>query len=338
LVALYVVSSEEAVGRTTICAGVGKYLLGGGKKVGFFKPIIADKRQDGDSDAVFMKQLLALTEPVGSLCPFISGEGVLANKVKQAYAKASQGKDVVIIEGVCGQSPDDNLSKASYEIVAALKARVIIVEGYEQSSTAKFTSYKGFGGNLLGIVLNKVPKSQLERVSDEISTQFDEAGINILGVLPEDRTLFTLTIGELTDYIQGEILNSAEKSAELVENLMVGAMCVDSGLEYFSRKANKAAVVRDDRPDMQLAALETSTRCLVISGNTAPIYSVLYRAEDKGVPIILTRNDTTTILKSIEEALDKTRFNQEKKLLKVTEIMEQRLDFQAIYRGLGLAN
>ena len=340
MVALYVVSSEEAAGKTTICAGVGKYLLGDGRKAGFLKPIIAERPIEGnDSDAVFMKQVLALPEPVDSLCPLISGERALADRIREAYIEVSQGKDVVIVEGMCGQSPDDNLSKASYEMVKALKAKVIIVEGYSnQSSRVRFiNSYKEFGENLLGIVLNKVPGSQLKHMADEISSQLDEAGINLLGILPEDRALFTLTIGELTDYIQGEILNNAEKSAELVENLMVGAMCVDSGLEYFSRKANKAAVVRDDRPDMQLAALETSTRCLVISGNTAPIYSVRYRAEDKGVPIILTKNDASTIVKNIEGALDKTRFNQEKKLLKLTEIMEQHLNFQAIYRGLGLA-
>jgi hypothetical protein len=287
-----------------------------------------------------MKQVLALPEPVDSLCPLISGEGVLTNKVKQTYAKVSQGKDVVIIEGMCGHSPDDNLSKTSYEIVEALKARVIIVEGYSnQSSTAKFiNTYKGFGENLLGVVLNKVPSSQLKRVHDEIPPQFDAAAINILGILPEDRALFTLTIGELADYIQGEILNNAEKSAELVENFMVGAMYVDSGLEYFGRKRGKAVVVRDDRPDMQLAALETPTKCLVISGNTAPVYSVRYRAEDKGVPIILTKSDTSTILKSIEDALDKTRFNQEKKLLKLAEITEQHLSFQAISKGLCLAD
>jgi hypothetical protein len=43
-------------------------------------------------------------------------------------------------------------------------------------------------------------------------------------------------------------------------------------------------------------------------------------------------------VQSIEDALDKARFNQEKKLVKLAEIMEQNLDFPAIYRGLGLAN
>ncbi|MFC1916227.1 DRTGG domain-containing protein [Chloroflexota bacterium] len=340
MVALYIVASSEAVGKTAIAAGLGKRLLGEGKKVGFLKPIIADKKPAGSNgDALFMKRILALSEPVDTLCPLISSEGGLANKIKEAYAKASQGKDVVIVEGRCGQSPNEALSKISYEIDEALKAKVIIVEGHSSQAAAKFIDvYRGFGGNLLGIVLNKVPKSQLKRVSGEISSKFDKDGIAILGVLPEDRSLFTLTIGELTSHIQGEILNNAEKSAELVENLIAGAMYVDSGLEYFGRKANKAVVVRDDRPDMQMAALETSTRCLVISGSTAPIDYVRYKAEDKGVPIILARDDTNAIVNSIEEALDKTRFNQEKKLLKMAEIMGQHLDFQAIFSGLGLAN
>ncbi len=341
MVALYVVSAEGAVGKTMICAGIGRHFLDEGKKVGFLKPIISDKRPEGgnDSDAAFMKQVLALPEPADSLCPVISSKEAPTDKIKEAYARVSQGKDVVIIEGTCGQSPDDNLSKASYQIAEALNARVIIVEGYaNQSPTVKsINTYKGFGENLLGLVLNKVPGSQLMRVCEEITSTFSESELPILGVLPEDRSLLSLTIGELADYVQGEILNNAEKSAELVDNFMVETMYVDSGLEYFGRKTDKAVVVRDNRPDAQLAALETPTKCIIISGTTPPIYSVRYRAEHKGTPIILTESNPDSIIQSIENALDKGRFNQEKKLPKLSEIMEQHLSFPAIYKGLGLA-
>ncbi|MFC1931246.1 DRTGG domain-containing protein [Chloroflexota bacterium] len=339
MVALYIVSVEEAVGKTAIAAGVSRHLLNDGKKVGFLKPIIADKKPAAsDSDATFMKQVLALSEPVSSLCPLLGGERKLADKAREAYIEVSQNKDVVIMEGRCGPSPDDNLSQASYQIAEALKAKVIVVEGYSgQSSVTNFVnSYKGFGENLLGIVLNKVPKSQLKQVCEEVTSRFGEAELRILGVLPEDRALFTLTVGELADSIQGKILNDNEKSAELVENLMVGAMVVDSGLEYFGRKANKAAIVRDDRPDMQMAALETSTKCLVISGDTAPVDYVRYKAEDKGVPVIITKNDTDTIVKNIEDTLTGVRLNQEKKLSKLAELIEPNLDFPAIYKGLGV--
>ena len=343
MVALYVVSSEEAVGKTAICAGLGKHFLDEGKKVGFFKPIISDKRPEAgnDRDAVFMKQILALSEPADSLCPLIGEGGTLSsNKIKEAYAKVSQGKDVVIVEGTCGQSSDDSLSKASYQIAGALNARVIIVEGYaNQSPITKFIdTYKGFGENLLGLVLNKVPGSQLMRVCEEITSSFSESELRILGVLPEDRSLLGLTIGELAHYVQGEILNNAEKSAELVENFMVEAMYVDSGLEYFGRKSDKAVVVRDNRPDAQLAALETPTKCLIISGTNPPLYSVRYRAESKGVPIILTESNPDSIIQAIENALAKGRFSQEKKLPKLSEIMEQHLSFQSMYKGLGLSS
>ena len=335
MVTLYVISSERA-GKTAICAGVGKHLLRNGKKVGFFKPIIADTKsvpiEGTDSDAVFMKHIFALDESVESLCPVISDGGDLTGKIKEAFAKVSTGKDVVIVEGISEQD------QASYGIVEALGAKVIVVEGYSKDLSKVKNCYKDFGDHLLGVILNKVPGSQLERVHNELSTQFGKAGVKLLGVLPEDRALFTLTVGELAEHIQGEILNPAEKSVELVENFMLGAMCVDHGPEYFGRKANKAVVVRSERPDMQLAALETSVRCLVLSGNTAPLPAALYGAEDKGIPIILAKGNTIDVVASIEDALGKTRFNQETKLPNLTEIMEQHFNFQALYQGLGLTD
>jgi len=327
LVALYVTSLETGAGKTAVCAGLGKHLLADGKKIGFFKPIIGKAKKGVDSDAVFLKHIFALEEPVESLCPVISDESKVISRVKEAYARVSSGKDVVIIEG-----------RGELSIIEALDARVIIVEGYSgELSKAKINRYKDFGKYLLGVVLNKVPGSQVERMSGEMFSQFGEAGVNLLGVLPEDRALFTLTIGELAEHVLGEILNSTEKSVELAENFMLGAMVVDPGPEYFGRKANKVVIVRGERPDMQLAALETSTRCLVLSGNTSPIPDVLNRAEAKKIPIILAKGDTAALVMSIEDALDKTRFHQERKLPKLTGIMmEQHFNFQAVYKELGL--
>ena len=323
---LYVTSLAEGTGKTTICAGLAKHLLSSSKKVGFLKPIVAEKVGGSDSDALFMKQVLSLDEPLDNICPVISGQDNVANRIRKAYDLVSPGKDVVIVEGMCERS-----------IVEALDAKTIIVEDYSKESKAKLgNGYKDFGEYLLGVVLNKVPLSRLDSVSTD--SQFREAGINILGVLPEDRVLFTLSVGELAEYLQGEILNSAEKSGELVENFMLGAMTVDPGPEYFGRKANKAVVVKGGRPDMQMAALETSVRCLILSGNIAPIPAVRHRAKEKNVPIIVVKSDTMATVMATEEALNRTRLNQAKKLPKLTEIMEKHFSFQNVYQGLGLAS
>jgi len=329
LTALYVTSLAEGVGKTTICAGLAKHLLSNGKKVGFFKPILTKEAEGSDSDALFMKQILSLDEPVDSICPVIGGQDKVVNKIREAYAQVSRGKDVVIVEGVCERST-----------VEALNAGAIIVEGYSKElSPAKLNnSYQDWGGYLLGVVLNKVPPSRVESMRSEITSQPGGAGINILGVLPEDRVLFAISVGELAEYLQGEILNCVEKSGELVENIMLGAMTVDPGPEYFGRKTNKAVLVRGERPDMQIAALETSMRCLILSGNTAPIPAIRYRAQDKSVPIIVVKSDTMATVMAIENALNKARFSQEKKLPKLTETMERHFSFQTVYQGLGLAS
>ena len=333
MAALYITSPQAGAGKTMVCAGLGKHLKGKGKKVGFFKPLVAAiKSKEADSDTAFIKRVWSLKEPVEDLCPVIGGEGKLADKVKQAYAKVAKGKEIVIVEGVWRQRPGGKPIEASYEVAKALEAKVIVVEAYspELFKTKLADKYQGFGQNLLGVVINKVPLSRMEAVS--------ELGGEVLGVIPEDRALLGLTVAELAELIEGKIVNDAGKSAELVENYMLGALSVDSGLGYFGRKDNKAVVVKGERPDMQLAALETSTKCLVISGDGEPIYDVRRSAEDKAIPVIVTDEDTASVMESIELALGMTKFNQEKKLPRLAEIMKQRVDFEALYKGLGLAS
>lgn len=313
---IYVVSAEEAAGKTAVCAGLGKNLQAEGKKVGYLKLLDAGTCI---GDVTFMKQALEMPETADSLCPPASDVA----KVKEACDKVARGKDVVIIEGRLGQNAG--------EIARNLKAKVIVVEAYSGQASSFIDSYKGLGESLLGIVLNKVPKSQLKRVQEEALAGFGKAGINVLGIIPENRYLFAITVGELADSIQGKILNNTEKSAELVENFMLGAMVVDSGLDYFGRKHNKAAVIRQERPDMQLAALETSTKCLVLSGSQEPpTYNVLQKAETRGIPIIVTETETSDIVASIEDALSQARINQEQKLPKLAEIIKQNLDLKAV--------
>ena len=52
------------------------------------------------------------------------------------------------------------------------------------------------------------------------------------------------------------------------------------------------AVQADPDADIQLAALETSTSCLILTGNIYPSPSVLNRAEELCVPVLLTKLDT----------------------------------------------
>ena len=307
MLVLYVVSVEQSTGKTAICAGLGKSLMSDGKKVGYLKP--SEEGSSSGGDIASIKQVLGLSDE----------------------ADMSNGRDVVLMEGMLGSSSGDDLSQKTYSAAREMNAKVIVVEAYSEQISKYAEVYKGFGDNLLGIIINKTPVTQVKQVRDEASAKFGAMGINTLGVIAENRTLLSVTVGELAESIQGKMLNNTEKTAELVENFMLGAMVVDSGLDYFGRKNNKAAIVRQDRPDMQLAALETSTKCLVLTGsNEPPLYNVLQKAENRGIPIITTEASAENIIESIESMLSQTRFNQEKKLSKLAEVMKENLDLSAV--------
>ena len=159
-----------------------------------------------------------------------------------------------------------------------------------------------------------------------LTKQKKEQIIREYGVHPNDTGSPEVQIALLTTRIN-----------ELVEHLMVGAMSVDSALSYFRRKPNKAVITGGDRPDIQLAALETSTKCVILTGNLRPSPIILGRAEEVGVPMILVRQDTLTAVEVIERFFGKTRFHLEKKVRRFEEMLDDRFDFGRLYEVLGLS-
>jgi uncharacterized protein len=220
-----------------------------------------------------------------------------------------------------------------------LAARVLAVIKYRedlQMLDDALASQVCFGDQLLGVVLNAVPRQRMPFTQELAKSALEGRGVPVLGVLPQERLLLSVSVDELAEFLNGKILCRADKGGELVEHLMVGAMSVDSALTYFRRKPNKAVITGGDRPDIQLAALETSTKCLILTGNLQPSPIILGRAEEVGVPMILVRQDTLTTVEIIERFFGKTRFHQEKKVQRFEEMLADRFDFGRLYAALQL--
>jgi len=118
--------------------------------------------------------------------------------------------------------------------------------------------------------------------------------------------------------------------------MLVGAMSVESALTYFRRKPNKAVITGGDRADIQLAALETSTRCLILTGHIYPSPAVINRAEELCVPVLLTRLDTLGSIEIIENFFGKSRFQSPQKIERFTEMLNAHFDFASLYKVMGI--
>jgi hypothetical protein len=313
--------------------------------VGYFKPVAvaAEKAEAGDKDTEFLKQILALEEPVELLCPAsFSAKDFLASanekepawlvKAKDTYARVAQGKDAVLIEGVSGFQAGSGPALAGSRIVEELEAKAILIVRYESGLQASqiVDAVKVLGGHLLGVVINAVPQRKMNSVKATLAPSLEQSGIKVLGVLPEDRALLTVSVGELVEHLGGSILSSPERSEDLVESVMVGAMSPDPAVSYLSLKQNKAVVTRGDRPDIQLAALQTSTSCLVLTNNINPLPNILSRAQAVKVPVVMVKDDTVRTMEAVEVVLDKAKFSHEKKVERLEQLLEQHLDLESM--------
>ena len=348
MVALYITSMEGA-GKTALCAGVGKKLLDRGVKIGFVIPVrLGTSIADGNEDAAFIKRIFDLTESVEQLSPIRLSQGELwrslttevadfTNEIRQVYRNISRNRGVVIMEGLGNLGVDKVSTLACYTIAEALEAKVIIALRYSLTlDVSKIVHIGEKLGQPLGVVVNFVPSSKIEEVRLDLTALFNEAGIKVFGVFPEIRSLLGVTVTELAEVLDGEVLTSPENADEIVESVMLGAMTVDSGAIYFNRKENKAVVIRGDRADMQLAALGTSTKCLILTDNQKPLPAVISQAQDKHVPIIMVKQDSPAAIASIEEALTKASFRSPHKLETFSNVLDRYFDFGALYSELGL--
>jgi len=192
------------------------------------------------------------------------------------------------------------------------------------------------GKQLLGVIFNHVPAEATDFIEDHARPFLHGRGIRLLGVLPSVPRLSALSVGELVRRLEAQVLTGSYNPQALVETYTVGAMTLEVALSHFRRQQNKAVITGGDRTDIQLAALETSTAALVLTGNLMPSPLVIRQAEGAGVPILLVKENTIETVGRIEAAYGKTRLAEPEKLEMFLELMDRHVDLAAIYAALDL--
>jgi hypothetical protein len=344
------IAAYDPCGKTALCAGIGKKLANSGKRVGYIKPVHVTGHGSKDEclDAIFLNEALELGENKEQLCPLhlsqeelwrnLSEDAVsFSHKIKAACEKAAAGKDILVIESPGAIKNDQVAALACYTIAEAIDARVILLICYcsDYRDAEILQVAQKLGDKLVGLVLNQVPVSKLTGVRDECVEYFKSKGVNVAGVLPESRAMLGVTVGDISGVIDGDIILFKDKANDLVENVMLGAMSPDSARDYFSRLRNKAVVTGYQRADMQLAALETSTKCLIVTGQK-PSSSVMVKAEDKKVPVMVVQKDVGEVIRGIEQALAAAGFHHPQKLQAMSAMLDAGFDYKALNAALGL--
>lgn len=355
MIPVFVASVSPFSGKNLICLGLGLKFKKDGYRVGYFKPVgFSPVIMDGvltDEDAVFFSNALEADEPLHSICPvvltdelighMVKGEGLnIREKTMTAFNLASQGKDIMIARGVGRLSGGTCLHFSELDFIKESDAKVIFVDKF-QSHIDLLDGFlyasKMLGDRLIGVVLNLVPSARLSYAGEFLVPFLKRNGIATLGIIQKDPILGAVPVREIVDSLHGNILCCEDRADELIEHFMIGAMNVESALKYFRKVSNKAVITGGDRSDIQLAALETHTKCLILTGEMYPNASILVRAQEAGVPIVVVRSDTAATLEACENLSGYASMHCKSKIQRAAEVVEREIDFKTMYQRLGLS-
>ncbi len=349
---LYIVSQARAAGKSAFCAGLGKRFQQDGLTIGYMKPVSTHVSniagQVVDEDTELLRRLFGFSDSLGVMAPVLMDANAVEAELrgmgkdhrqalKDAFDQLCQGKDLVILEG-------DDLDQGSLidlsavEVADLLDAHVLFVAKYDSDLAVDpiLAAKQRLGPRLIGCVLNMVPGNRMSFAREVVVPFLEKKGVPVLGVLANEPMLLSVSVLELVNALGGEVLCADANVDELVENVMIGAMSVESALRFFRSKLNKVVITGGDRPDIQLAALETSTKCIILTGNLQPSPIVLSRASELGVPMVLVKQDTMAAMRVVEELFEEARFHLRQKQVRFENILAEKLDFAALYASLGL--
>ena len=225
------------------------------------------------------------------------------------------------------------------ELAKNLNAKVLIVNLWEDSKSvdALLDAKNQLGAHFAGVVLNAVVPEEVEKIKNKIIPSLQEMNIKVFGVMPKSPLLRSVTLGELINRLDAQVICCPEKKELLVETLSIGAMGVNSAMEFFRRRRNMAVVTGADRTDIQLAALEASTQCLILTGLGEPLSQLIHRAEELEVPILKVELDTLASVEIIEQAFGHVRIHESIKASYAVQLVQEHVNLENILETIDFS-
>ncbi len=351
---LLIGSIEAYSGKSATVLGITHQFNEQGIQVAYGKPLgtclSSNSTETVEKDISFVTDILSLSDAqIHPTLLNLDRDTItqrLLGKDTQDYAQALQDYaqsitgELILLEGASTLWDGSLFNLSTPEIAAAVDGSILLVTRYHSLSlVASLLTAKQFLGNrLLGITINDVPQADLEDVQNLIVPYLEQHNIPVFGVLPRDRLLNSVSVRELARRLEAKILCRADRLDLLVESLSIGAMNVNSALEYFRQRKNMAVITGSDRTELQMAALETSTNCLIVTGHSTPKPLILSRAEDLEIPILAVDYDTLTTVEIVDDAFGKVPIREPIKVQRVRDLMQQYFDFKRLTTALGLSN
>lgn len=340
---LLIGSVEPYSGKSGTIVGLAHQLKQKGLLVAYAKPVGTSFQSAwAENDVQFMQQLLGLSDrQVRAPLLYLDPETVEKNLYGQNcrdytqdlpdYLSLIEG-DICLLEGAGSLSEGCLFNLSVPQITEILAIPVLLVTRYTSPLMVEslLKARQELGDRLIGTIINDIPSDALEDCQSLIKPFLEKHNIPVLGLLPRSSLLRSVSVRELATQLKADILCRPDRLDLMVESLTIGAMNVNAAIEYFRKGQNMAVITGGDRTDVQLAALETSTSCLILTGHLAPNPLILTRAEYLEVPILSVDLDTLATVEIVDRAFGKVRIQESIKVECIQHLMDSYFDLDRL--------
>jgi BioD-like phosphotransacetylase family protein len=351
---LYIASVDSFSGKSLAALAIGLAMRDAGHRVGYFKPLgTLPLTVDGvttDEDARFISGRLDPEAPLDAICPVLLGTeiaqqalqgdvGRLPGRIRESYDRVAADRDIVLVGGVGDLSRGSLLGLSAPQVAALLDAKVILLAKLSAEPMVEqvLLAQQLLGDRVGGVIFNFVGPDQQEALKGALGRHLESRGIPVLGMLARDDLLGAITVRELAEHLPAKLLCCEKALDNLIVHFVIGAMGVASAAKYFRQLADKAVITGGDRADIQLAALQTATKAVVLTGNIYPSGPIVARAQQLGVPLLLAPHDTLTTVERIESITGRLRVREGAKVERARALFQKDVDMARIMAIAGLA-
>lgn len=348
-------SPELFVGKTAVCLGLCMKFRDEGYRVGYFKPIGSEmgRTPNGkpyDEDTLLMKEALRLESSLDEITPVILKRNYLeetlkvssrtySERIEKGFKNVSKDVDILLIEGICCSAFGAHFNLSVPQLSKTFNSKILLISKFQNDCAVDELLREKLcieyqEGEILGYILNDVRRQVIQRARDLAVPILERNGLKNWGVIPWNVRLTSPTVKEIYENLGGELLAGEDRLDALVERFLVGAMTPESALSYFRRATNKAVVTGGDRSDIALAALETDTRLLILTGNLYPSVRVLAKADEQAVPVLLVPYDTYTTIDRVSQISGRIKPGDSKRIELTRELVADNVSWKKMISAL----
>ncbi len=188
--------------------------------------------------------------------------------------------------------------------------------------------------NLLGVLFNMVPESRLQVVEEQYTSFLAKNEVESYGALLSDAALSAVSVAEIVEALGGTFVTGERYGDRLAETYMIGAMSPEHALRYFQLTPNKVVIVGGDRAEIVLAALDTPTVAVLLTGNYVPSPAVLERADERGVPLVSVETDTVSAADGMRRLFGRLRVKERTKAELIAQLIDEQVDVDRLVSDL----